>query len=162
MLYAVCGDQQAAPFVPLVATSEEQARRLLAIVVRYVKRHPALAERARVYSDRIVFPAFDDATVIALPAEAAGLLGLDFSLAILDEIGAMTAATWEAVLTAAGQARRRRRPRDRLPRAGRDGPPRRPSRRRGRRTDVAGVALGSTRGVRCPRRGRMAGREPDA
>ncbi len=102
-LYAAVADGVPSPFVPLVATTEEQARRLLAVVVRFVKRHEQLAERARVYSDRVVFPAFDDATVIALPAEPRSLLGLDFSFAILDEIGAMHPETWEAVLTAQGK-----------------------------------------------------------
>jgi phage terminase large subunit-like protein len=102
-LYAAVADRQASPFVPCVATTEEQARRLLAIVIRYVKRHPRLAERCRVYSDRVTFPAFDDATVIALPAEPSALLGLDFSMAILDEVAAMEPSTWEAVLTAQGK-----------------------------------------------------------
>ena len=102
-LFAAVADGQPAPFVPLVATTEEQARRLLAIVVRFVKRHERLAERARVYSDRLVFPCWEDSTVIALPAEPSALLGLDFSFAVLDEIGAMHAETWEAVLTAQGK-----------------------------------------------------------
>src|SRR5262249_47504596 len=102
-LYSAVADEQPSPFVPIVCVSEEQARRLLAIVLRFVKRHDALAERASAYSDRIVFPFAEDATIIALPAEAESLLGLDFSLAIADEIGAMRADVWNAILTAAGK-----------------------------------------------------------
>jgi phage terminase large subunit-like protein len=92
-----------APFIPIVATSEEQARRLLAQVVRFVSAHPELACRGRVYSDRVTFPAWD-ATIIALPSESSTLLGLDFGpIAIADEIGAMSRDTFDALATAAGK-----------------------------------------------------------
>ncbi len=92
-----------APFVPVIATSEQQARRLLAVVVRYVRAHPQLAARAKVYSDRVRFDCYDHAEIVALPAERAGLLGLDFSACVLDEVGAMTSDVFEAAVTAQGK-----------------------------------------------------------
>jgi phage terminase large subunit-like protein len=88
--------------VVLVATTEEQARRILYVIRRFVEADRWLADRARVYSDRITFPAYGS-RILALPAESNALLGLDFSLAICDEIGAMRAETWEAITTASGK-----------------------------------------------------------
>jgi phage terminase large subunit-like protein len=88
--------------VVLVATTEEQARRVLHVVRRFVESDPLLAPRARTYSTMVTFPAWNS-RIVALPAESHALLGLDFSLAIVDEIGAVKAETWEAITTASGK-----------------------------------------------------------
>jgi phage terminase large subunit-like protein len=94
-----------APFVPLVAASgEDQSKRgALAVVKRYVKRVPELADRAREYSDMLTFPGID-ATLAALPSDATALLGLDFGpLAVIDEIDATPMPVVNAMLSALGK-----------------------------------------------------------
>lgn len=82
-LYAATFDEVPSPSVVLVATNEDQARRLLAVCERFVKRSPALSERATSYSNRIVFNCWES-EIVALPAKPSALLGLDFNLAICD------------------------------------------------------------------------------
>lgn len=86
----------------IVAQDERSARRLLKTAVRMVELNPALSSRAVTYRDHIVVPGLD-AELTALPAEAHRVEGSDLDLAILDEIGFMTRATFEAAVFSVGK-----------------------------------------------------------
>lgn len=88
--------------IAIVAQDERSARRLLATAVRMIGLNPELDSRATVYRDRVVIPA-TDAELVALPAEAHRVEGADLDLAILDEIGFMPAATFEAAVLSTGK-----------------------------------------------------------
>lgn len=88
--------------IAIVAQDERSARRLLQTAIRMVELNPELDSRATVYRDRIVIPG-SDAELIALPAEAHRVEGSDLDLAILDEIGFMPAATFEAAVLSTGK-----------------------------------------------------------
>ena len=89
--------------IAIVAQDERSARRLLHTAVRMVELNPALASRATTYRDRIVVPG-TDAELVALPAEAHRVEGSDLDLAILDEVGFMPRATFEAAVLSVGKA----------------------------------------------------------
>ena len=89
--------------IAIVAQDERSARRLLHTAARMVDLNPALAARATSYRDRITVPG-NDAELVALPAEAHRVEGSDLDLAILDEIGFMRAATFEAAVLSVGKA----------------------------------------------------------
>lgn len=88
--------------VAIVAQDERSAVRLLRTASRMVELNPSLASRATVYRDRIVVPG-TDAELVALPAEAHRVEGADLDLAILDEIGFMPKATFEAAVMSVGK-----------------------------------------------------------
>jgi phage terminase large subunit-like protein len=101
-VYAATWDGVPDAVVPLVGVNEAQALRLLWIARRFVEQDPVLSTRARVYGDRIRFPCWHS-EIVALPAEPAGLLGLDYSLAVVDEIGAVPREVWDAVASGGGK-----------------------------------------------------------
>lgn len=88
--------------IAIVAQDERSARRLLHTAARMVDLNPALAARATTYRDRITVPG-NDAELVALPAEAHRVEGSDLDLAILDEVGFMPAATFEAAVLSVGK-----------------------------------------------------------
>lgn len=88
--------------VAIVAQDERSAIRLLKTAARMVELNPQLSARATVYRDRIVIPG-TDSELVALPAEAHRVEGSDLDLAILDEIGFMPAATYEAAVFSVGK-----------------------------------------------------------
>lgn len=88
--------------IAIIAQDERSARRLLHTAARMVDLNPALAARATSYRDRITVPG-TDAELVALPAEAHRVEGSDLDLAILDEIGFMPAATFEAAVLSVGK-----------------------------------------------------------
>lgn len=88
--------------VAVVAQDERSAIRLLKTAARMVELNPQLAARATIYRDRIVIPG-TDSELVALPAEAHRVEGSDLDLAILDEIGFMPSATYEAAVFSVGK-----------------------------------------------------------
>lgn len=88
--------------VAIVAQDERSALRLLKTAARMVEMNPALSSRATVYRDSITIPG-TDSQLVALPAEAHRVEGSDLDLAILDEIGFMPKATFEAAVFSVGK-----------------------------------------------------------
>lgn len=88
--------------VVVVAVDERQAGIVFGTARRMVEMHPELASRVQVYRDRLEVPA-RGATFMALPASPAALEGLDYSLAIADEVGVIRRDVWEVVSLAQGK-----------------------------------------------------------
>ena len=72
-----------------VVVDERQAGIVFNIARRMVELSDELADRVHVYKDRLVVPS-RGTTFACLPAAPAGLEGLDYTLAICDEIGVLT------------------------------------------------------------------------
>lgn len=88
--------------VAVVAQDERSATRLLETAARMIHLNDDLAARAVVYKDKIKVPG-TDSVFLALPAEASRVEGEDLTLAILDEIGYMPRATFEAAVLSTGK-----------------------------------------------------------
>lgn len=88
--------------IAIVAQDERSAIRLLKTASRMVELNPELAARTTIYRDRLVVPGID-AELTALPAEAHRVEGSDLDLAILDEVGFMPSATFEAAVLSVGK-----------------------------------------------------------
>ena len=88
--------------VLVVASDERQAKIALNLARRMIELSPELSERTHVYKDRIYVPQ-NDATMRALPADAAALHGWDPTLMIVDELHVVTEDVWEAVTSVAGK-----------------------------------------------------------
>ncbi|RYI24499.1 terminase large subunit [Dermacoccus sp. 147Ba] len=88
--------------VLVVASDQRQANIALRMAKRMIELSPELAERAQVFSDKIVVP-HNDATMIALPADPGALHGWDPSLLIVDELHVVSEAVWEAVTSVQGK-----------------------------------------------------------
>lgn len=86
----------------IVAQDERSATRLLKTAIRMIELDEELAARAVVYRDRVEIPG-SDSVLMALPAEAHRVEGEDLSLAILDEVGFMPKATFEAAILSTGK-----------------------------------------------------------
>jgi phage terminase large subunit-like protein len=96
-----CGGEAAS--VVIVAFSKEQAQIIFRIARRMVELSPELMSRCQIGKERLYIPA-RDATLESLPAEPAALEGLDYTLALLDEVGRVSRDTYE-VLTLAQSKR---------------------------------------------------------
>lgn len=94
------GDMSAEVLV--VASDERQAKIALNLARRMIELSPELAERTHIYKDRLYVPQ-NDATMRALPADAAALHGWDPTLMIVDELHVVTEEVWEAVTSVAGK-----------------------------------------------------------
>lgn len=88
--------------VLVVASDQRQANIALRMAKRMIELSPELAERAQIFSDKIVVP-HNDATMIALPADPGALHGWDPSLLIVDELHVVSEAVWEAVTSVQGK-----------------------------------------------------------
>ena len=88
--------------VLVVASDQRQANIALRMAKRMIELSPQLAERAQIFSDKIVVP-HNDATMIALPADPGALHGWDPSLLIVDELHVVSEAVWEAVTSVQGK-----------------------------------------------------------
>ena len=88
--------------VLVVASDQRQANIALRMAKRMIELSPELAERAQIFSDKIVVP-HSDATMIALPADPGALHGWDPSLLIVDELHVVSEAVWEAVTSVQGK-----------------------------------------------------------
>lgn len=101
-LYGLHGDGVEGASVCVVAKDERQARIIFNTAVRMTQLNKSLAARSYVYQDRIAVPG-SGSTLQVLPAEADRLEGLNYSLAVIDEIGVVDERTYEVMLLAAGK-----------------------------------------------------------
>lgn len=94
------GDEGAASVV--CAVDERQAGIVFNIAARMVELNEDLLSRVQVFKERLVVPE-RGATFTCLPAEPKRLEGLDFTLAILDELGVVNRDTYEVLTLAQGK-----------------------------------------------------------
>lgn len=95
------------PNVPIIATRVSQAMSsIYDVAVRMIELEPELAGRSKVYSGmptpRIQVP-LTHGKMFPKANGIAGLQGLDYSLAIMDEIGFQPLDAWQAVVLAQGK-----------------------------------------------------------
>ena len=95
-----CGGEGAV--VCVVAVDERQAGIVFGIARRMVELDGQLSSRVQVFKEKLVIPT-RDAQFHCLPAEPKRLEGLNYSLAILDEIGVIARDTYEVVNLAQGK-----------------------------------------------------------
>jgi len=88
--------------VVVAATDERQAGIVFGTARRMVELEEALSSRVQVYKDRLYVPE-RGASFVCLPAEPKRLEGLDFTTAILDEIGVVSRETYEVMALAQGK-----------------------------------------------------------
>lgn len=88
--------------VVVAAVDERQAGIVFGQARRMVELNEELSTRVAIYKDRLVVPD-RGASFAVLPATPKALEGLDFTLAILDEIGVIHRDTYEAVTLAQGK-----------------------------------------------------------
>ena len=91
--------------VIVAAVDERQAGIVFNVAARMVELNDELASRVQVFKDRLVVPS-RGASFSCLPASPASLEGLDYSLAIVDEIGRVLPETWEVIALAQGKRER--------------------------------------------------------
>jgi phage terminase large subunit-like protein len=99
----MCGGEGAT--VVVVAVDERQAGIVFGIARRMVELSDELVSRVQVYKDRLTIPS-RGATFQCLPSTPAGLEGLDYTLAICDEIGVADPLAWETLALAQGKRER--------------------------------------------------------
>lgn len=103
-------DETGAPQVPIIATTIGQAiRSCYGVAVSMVKNEPKLLSRSLIYTGiatpRITVP-FNEAELFPISNDPDGLQGLDYSLAIVDEIGFQPVASWDSLRMASGKRER--------------------------------------------------------
>lgn len=91
--------------VIVAAVDERQAGIVFGVAARMVELSPELSSRVQVYKDRLLVPS-RGASFVCLPASPAALEGLDYTLAICDEIGRIDREVWEVVALAQGKRER--------------------------------------------------------
>jgi phage terminase large subunit-like protein len=70
-----------------VANDLEQAQsRVFAIIKRIVEASPLLQREAKITADRVIFPAFYDAAIIAIASDAASAAGANPTITCFDEL----------------------------------------------------------------------------
>lgn len=104
-LYCLHADGVEGARVALVAVDERQAQLALSVAARATALHPSLDKRTTVYRDRLIVPR-SDSWLMALPAEAPRLEGLDLSFALVDEVGFVPREVYETVLNSTGKRER--------------------------------------------------------
>jgi phage terminase large subunit-like protein len=103
-------DETGSPQVPVVATTVGQAiRSCYGVGVSMVKAEPELLSRALIYTGiatpRIVVP-FNEGEMFPISNDTDGLQGLDYSLAIVDEIGFQPIESWDSLRMGSGKRAR--------------------------------------------------------
>jgi phage terminase large subunit-like protein len=103
-------DETGAPQVPIIATTIGQAiRSCYGVAVSMVKRSSELERRALIFTGvttpRVLTP-FNEGELFPVSNDPDGLQGLDFSLAIVDEIGFQPLLSWESLRLASGKRSR--------------------------------------------------------
>lgn len=88
--------------VIVAAVDERQAGIVFGVAARMVELNDDLSSRVQVFKDRLMVPS-RGASFTCLPASPASLEGLDYSLAIVDEIGRVAPETWEVIALAQGK-----------------------------------------------------------
>jgi phage terminase large subunit-like protein len=96
----MCGDEGATVIV--AAVDERQAGIVFGIAARMVELCDELENRVQPYKTELKVPG-RGASFACLPAEPKRLEGLDFTLAILDEIGVVSRETYETLTLAQGK-----------------------------------------------------------
>lgn len=91
--------------VIVAAVDQRQADIVFGIARRMVELNPELSARVQIFKDRLVVPS-RNASFQCLPASPASLEGLDYSLAICDEIGRIDPETWQVIALASGKRER--------------------------------------------------------
>lgn len=99
----MCGGEGATVIV--AAVDERQANIVFGIARRMVELNEDLASRVQVFKDKLVVPS-RGASFQCLPSTPASLEGLDYSLAICDEIGRQDPETWQVIALASGKRER--------------------------------------------------------
>jgi len=103
-------DDTGAPQVPIIATTVGQAiRSCYGVAVAMIKAEPELLRRALIYTGiatpRVNVP-FNGAELFPISNDPGGLQGLDYSLAIVDEIGFQPIDSWDSLRLASGKRER--------------------------------------------------------
>jgi phage terminase large subunit-like protein len=103
-------DETGAPQVPIIATTVGQAiRSVYGVTAAMVKAEPELRDRSIEYTGiatpRIWAP-YNDGLVFPISNELDGVQGLDYSLAIVDELGFQPAAVFSAMVARDGKRER--------------------------------------------------------
>ncbi len=103
-------DETGAPQVPIVATTVGQAiRSCYGVAVSMIKAEPELLRRALIFTGvstpRVSVP-FNGGEMFPISSDPDGLQGLDPSLAIMDEIGFQSQASWDSLRLATGKRER--------------------------------------------------------
>lgn len=88
--------------VIVCAVDERQAGLIFGIASRMVELNDELSSRIQLFKDRMAVPS-RGASFHCLPAEPKRLEGLDFSLALVDELGVVNPETWQVVCLAQGK-----------------------------------------------------------
>ena len=96
-----------APQVPIIATTVTQAiRSCYGVAVAMIKAEPELLRRSLIYTGisqpRVVVP-YNDAEMFPISNDPDGLQGLDYTLAIVDEIGFQPMESWDSLRLASGK-----------------------------------------------------------
>lgn len=100
-------DETGAPQVPIVATTIGQAiRSCYGVAVAMVKAEPELLRRSLIYTGiatpRVVVP-MNGGELFPISNDTDGLQGLDYSLALVDEIGFQPMESWDSLRMASGK-----------------------------------------------------------
>ena len=100
-------DATGAPQVPIVATKIKQAERsVYGVAADMVKKAEQLRNRCIAYTaigDKRIFVPYNGGEMFPIANDIDGLQGLDFSLAIFDEIGFQPLESWDALRQASGK-----------------------------------------------------------
>lgn len=104
-------DETGAPQVPIIATTVGQAiRSCYGVAAAMVKAEPELLSRALIFTgigtSRITTPFNGDGEMFPISNDPDGLQGLDYSLAIFDEIGFQPITSWDSLRLASGKRER--------------------------------------------------------
>lgn len=103
-------DETGAPQVPIIATTVGQAiRSCYGVAVAMIKKEPELLSRSLIYTgigtSRVTTP-FNGGEMFPIANDPDGLQGLDFSTAIVDEIGFQPMESWDSLRMASGKRER--------------------------------------------------------
>ena len=101
LFHAFCSGIEGARVV-IVAQDERSAMRMLQTAARMIDLNEDLANRTKVFKDRIEVPS-TASSILALPGEAHRIEGEDASLGIVDEIGFVRREAYESLLHSTGK-----------------------------------------------------------
>jgi phage terminase large subunit-like protein len=100
-------DETGSPQVPIIATTIGQAvRSCYGVAVSMVRAEPELLNRSLIYTGistpRVTVP-FNEGELFPISNDPDGLQGLDYSLALVDEIGFQPVESWDSLRMASGK-----------------------------------------------------------
>jgi phage terminase large subunit-like protein len=103
-------DETGAPQVPIIATTVGQAiRSCYGVAAAMIRNEPALLNRCVIYTgigtSRVWVP-FNDGELFPISNDPDGLQGLDYSFAVVDEIGFQPEESWQSLRLAGGKRER--------------------------------------------------------